>query len=83
MRVIARRLLALAALLETRGHAASAKVDLDDAAGTVPEGGLEPLLKALRPARSHPEWAQAKAGAESGPRAETVEAVAAALREAV
>lgn len=81
VQVIARRLLALAALLETRGHAASAKVDLDDAAGTVPDGGLEPLLKALRPARSHPEWAQA--GSESRPRAETVEAVAAALGEAV
>ncbi len=73
---IARRLLALVDLLETRGHAASTRIDLDAAGGATAGDGLEPLLKALRPARSHPQWAQ---GA-SGPRGETVEAVAAALR---
>ncbi len=75
---IARRLLALAAALETRGHAASQRLDLD-AAGVLPDDGLAALLKALRPARSHPEWAAAPA---SRPRAETVEAVARALRAA-
>ena len=76
---IARRLLALLAILEARGHAASAKVDLDTAATAAPaDGGLEPLLKALRPARSHPEWEQA----ESPSRTATLEAAMRTLRTA-
>ena len=74
---IARRLLALVAALETRGHAASERVDLD-AAGALPDDGLQAVLRALRPARMHPEWAQAP----SRRRAETAEAVARALGEA-
>jgi GTPase Era involved in 16S rRNA processing len=76
---IARRLLALVVLLETRGHAASARIDLDAAGAAASEGALEPLLKALRPARSHPEWVLSA----SRPRAGTVEAVAGALRAVV
>lgn len=74
---IAQRLVALAASLETRGHAASQRVDLAAAAASAPPG-LDGVLKALQPARAHPEWA----GQASEPRGRAVAAVAQALSEA-
>ena len=75
---IAQRLLALVAVLETRGHAASARIDLDaaDAAPAAEAAGAAALLKALRPARSHPEWVRGAARQRS----ETVGAIAQALQ---
>jgi len=73
---VAERLLALAAALETRGHAASRRVELDTGAALKAQDA-QALLKALRPARAHPEWEGDQA---SRPRTEAVRAVAGTLR---
>ena len=76
---IARRLLALLVILEKRGHAASTKVDLDATATAASADHVsESLLKALQPARSHPEWQQG----ESPARMATFEAAMRTLRTA-
>ncbi len=63
--VLAQRLLALAAALVQRGHAAQGKLHASDVAATVP---ARPHLGALHGARAHPEWEGSKAGASSDER---------------
>jgi GTPase Era involved in 16S rRNA processing len=72
--VLADRLVALVGALETRGHAASRRVELGP---DVPRPDrLRAILAPLRPARAHPEWV----GATMSARTTTVEAVSHALR---
>ncbi len=54
--VVAQRLLVLHASLSARGHAAHGRVDLERAA--LPVERLQPLLRAVQPARAHPQWAE-------------------------
>ena len=56
--LLADHLLGLARALEQRGHAAMDKLRIEapvDGA-TAPSDGLQPVLRALEPARGHPDW---------------------------
>lgn len=54
--VVAQRLLVLHTALDARGHAAQGRIDLERAA--LPVERLQPLLRAVQPARAHPQWAE-------------------------
>jgi len=58
--VLAVQMLTLLAALEQRGHAAQGKMTV--ASATESDEALKPLVAALQPARSHPDWASGGSG---------------------
>ncbi len=56
--LLADHLLGLARALERRGHAAMDKLRIEASVdgGAAPGGDLQPVLRALEPARGHPDW---------------------------
>jgi len=75
--VLAAQMLALLVTLERRGHAAQGKIAA--ASGTEADEALKPVVAALQPARSHPNWSSGRAAGGDARRLGLLDTVSAQL----